>query len=112
MVSAFAPNYSATSSTAILRGSNQGITTDFSTLTACHAPLHPSALPPECSRIDHRIGDRYGNLGLRTRCFLKPLFIAIFHLPSPTGPLRECGETGWSDMRRFLADLFIVTHKT
>jgi hypothetical protein len=40
----FRPISSATSSIAILRGSNQRITTEFSTLSDCHAVLHPIAL--------------------------------------------------------------------
>jgi hypothetical protein len=43
---------------------------------------------------------------------LKPLLIDMFHLPSPTGQLRECGEPGWSDMWRFFAYLFIIANKT
>src|SRR5664279_1318875 len=51
MVSAFAPNSSATSSIAILRGSESEDHDRFSVQPACHALLHPIALKREAVRL-------------------------------------------------------------
>ena len=72
---------------------NQRITTGSALYRPVTHFLSRLPFPLIVHELTVELGIRYGNLGLRPRCFLKPLFIDIFHWPSPTGQLRACGET-------------------